>query len=370
MKVIVNGYVGKKMTGIGRTLLETVRHMAAIDPGTSFVIHTNNDNTEFFEVEWPSNVLVRSIPATRNSSLKNLLYSTFVFPFLALWERADVAYYPNFSLILLRTTPIVCVIHDMIEFRLPGKFSRLRMWYRHNIVPRMARISDAIVTVSRNSRDDIVAICGVPQGKIRIAYDAVSERFAVPVDPVPLVPEPYALYVGTVDFPGKNVHGVLHAFEAYKRKRPGDLRLVICGMKGKAFEEFERRMDSSPFREYILYRGYVKDDELFNYYHFARIALFLSYYEGFGMPALEAMKFGVPVIVSDRSSLPEVVGDAGSILDPDDHEAIADEIARLLEDEPYRRDLVSRQPANLARFTWPEAARVTLDAFRAAGSGC
>lgn len=364
MKVVVNGYVGKKVTGIGRTLLETVRTMAALDPDVKFVIYTNRDNDVFIGEKWPGNVVVRRIPVTRLSSLKNLLFSTFVFPFAAWFERASIAYYPNFSLILFRTTPIVCVIHDMIEFRLPGKFSKLRMMYRHNIVPRMSRISDAIITVSNNSRKDIVEICGADPARITVAYDAVSDRFSSEVACAPLVEGAYILYVGTIDYPGKNVHGVLKAFESHKRRYPSDLKLVLCGMKGKAFEEFECLMDASEFRSDIVYRGFVTDEQLNSYYRHARVVLFLSYYEGFGMPVLEAMKFRVPVITSDRSSLPEIAGDAASVISPDDHDAIGDEIQRYLTNDSYMRSMVDRQASNLARFTWEEASSKTLAVFR------
>lgn len=364
MKILINGYVGKKITGIGRTLIETVKHMSILEKNNTFVIYTNYDNDEFFQIDFPKNVQVKRINVTKMSSMKNLLFNAFVFPFLSLKENADIVYLPNFTLISFSFRPIVSVIHDMIEFKVGEKFSKLRMAYRHMIVPRMASKSKAVITVSENSKKDIIEICKTEVSKIRVIYDAVSNDFnKVSDNSLRLIKDAYILYVGTVDHPGKNLFNAIKAFEKYKSDTHSDMKFLVCGMPGKGFEVVEELMNNSKFSNDILYKGFVNDNDLFNYYSFASLFIFISYYEGFGMPILEAMKFGIPVITSNRSSLPEVAGEAALICDPDNLEEILESIYKIINDENIKNKLVENGYKNLERFSWEETAQKTLKIF-------
>jgi glycosyltransferase involved in cell wall biosynthesis len=365
MKILINGYVGKKITGIGRTLIETIKHMAVLDKNNKFIVYTNYDNDEFYNIEFPKNVEIKKINVTKMSSMKNLLFNTLIFPFLSLKEDADIVYLPNFTFISFSFKPIVSVIHDMIEFKVGDKFSKLRMAYRHMIVPRMAKKSKAIITVSENSKKDIIEICGTDSSKIDVIYDAVSNEFNKIEDKnLRLVQDNYILYVGTVDYPGKNLYNALKAFENYKEDTNSNIKFVICGMPGKGYEVIEELMNQSKYAKDILYKGFVNDEALFNYYSFANLFIFVSYYEGFGMPILEAMKFGIPVITSDRSSLPEVAGDAAIICNPDDINEIKYAIQQILENQNIQRKLKEQGYENLKRFSWDVTAQKTLEVFK------
>lgn len=365
MKILINGYVGKKITGIGRTLIETIKHMAAIDEKNEFVIFTNFDNDEFFQINFPQNIKVKKIYITKMSSIKNLLFNAFIFPFLSIKEKADVVYLPNFTLISFSFKPIVSVIHDMIEFKVGEKFSKLRMAYRHMIVPRMASKSKAVITVSENSKKDIIEICKTNPSKISVIYDAVSNDFnKVNDENLRLVQNNYILYVGTVDHPGKNLFNAIKAFEQYKDITNSDIKFVVCGMPGKGFEVVDELMKNSKYSMDILYKGFVTDNVLFNYYSFAKVFIFISYYEGFGIPILEAMKFGVPVITSNKSSLPEVAGDAALICAPDNINEIVHSIEKILQDDTLRNNLIENGFKNLKRFSWEVTAKQTLEVLK------
>jgi len=366
MKVLINGYVGKKITGIGRTLIETLNELSLIDDQVEYVVYTNVDNFELLNYRFPSSIMVKSYPVSKQSSIKNLLFNAFVFPFISLLEKADLVYIPNFTIILFSFKPVVSVIHDMIDFKVNEKFSKLRMFYRHMIVPRMTKMSCRIITVSENSKNDIVEICGTRSDKIEVVYDSVSDSFNNENIGKRLIEHDYILYVGTVDHPGKNVFNALKAFDYYKELNVIDLKFVICGMPGKGFEKVNNYINKSKFKDDIIYCGFVDDSELLNYYAYACVFVFISYYEGFGMPILEAMKFGLPVITSDRSSLPEIAGDAAFICNPDDVEEIAAAYSTLLTDESLRLDMINKGYQNLMRFSWTETARKTLIVFKLA----
>ena len=364
MRVLINGYIGKKITGIGRTLIETLNELALIDDEVDYIVYTNKDNYELLNHNFPSRITVKSYSITKLSSVNNLLFNAFVFPFISLFERADVVYIPNFTIILFSFKPIVSVVHDMIDFKVNEKFSKLRMLYRHMIVPRMAKMSCRIITVSESSKKDIIEICGTRNDKIEVIYDAVSNCFNADNIEERLIDNDYILYVGTVDHPGKNVFNALKAFERYKKNNSNDIKFVICGMPGNGFEKVENFINNSEFHDDIIYRGFVDDSELLNYYAYASVFVFVSFYEGFGMPILEAMKFGIPVITSNRSSLPEVAGNAALICNPDDVEDIAQAYNKLLTDNSLRLDMIEKGYKNLIRFSWRDTAKKTLDIFK------
>jgi glycosyltransferase involved in cell wall biosynthesis len=228
----------------------------------------------------------------------------------------------------------------------------------------MARMSDHIITVSENSKKDLLEICGVDSSKITVVYNAVSDVFVSTDIASMIIKEDYMLYVGTVDYPGKNVHNAIKAFEIYKRQSKNALKFVICGMQGKGFDSVADLINKSDFKTDIIYFGYAENNELLNLYTFAKLFIFISYYEGFGLPVLEAMKFGVPVITANTSSLPEVVGDAAVVCDPDDISDIREAICKIVQDQEYANQLVKKGYENLKRFSWEETAKATLDVFR------
>ena len=245
------------------------------------------------------------------------------------------------------------------------KFSKLRTLYRRFIVPRMAKLSDHIITISDSSKRDIIELFDVADDKITVACCAVSGKFIRENDADRPLDARYILYVGTVDHPGKNVFNTIKAFELYKRKFATDVRFVICGMPGKGFEIVDEAMKNSPYSRDIEYKGYVCDDELFKLYTHAELFVFTSRYEGFGLPVLEAMRYGIPVITSNKSSLPEVAGDAAIICDPDDIGEMASGIELILHSPVFRDDLIKKGYENLKRFSWDEAATKTIEVFNA-----
>ena len=147
MKVVVSGYIGKKITGIGRNLENLLNN----SKGTiQYIVYTNYDMLNEFDFT-NKNVEMKTYNVSKNSSMKNLLWTTFVFPFKVLHEKADIALIPYFTLLLLKFKPTVVIMHDLIEFNIPNKFSKLKMFYRTKLAdPITAKMSNKIITVSQN----------------------------------------------------------------------------------------------------------------------------------------------------------------------------------------------------------------------------
>jgi glycosyltransferase involved in cell wall biosynthesis len=357
MRVAVSGYVGPKITGIGRNLIELLSNT---DSTNDYILFVNEDMVDDF-ASIPKNVELRICQKSKNDSLGNLIWTTFSFPQKAKEVQADVALIPNFTLLLFKCVPTVVIMHDLIEFNIKDKFSKLKMFYRTKLAdPITAAKADSIITVSENSKKDLIKFLNVPTEKIHVINDGVDrEKFyrMNPQDALKVLdshcwPHQYILYVGTVDHPGKNAYTVIKAFElACDRGYPGNL--ILAGMPGSGFNFVEKAVNESRFVNRIVITGYVNDSELVALYSLCEVFCFVSLYEGFGVPPLEALACGAKVIVSNTSSLPEVVGNMGATVDPVDTEGV---VQAMLEGigRPTVNELELSE--HLLKFDWAKLA--------------
>lgn len=359
MKIVVSGYVGKKITGIGRNLISLLENAGG---GNQYVIYANVDMLDDFKIQNP-NVSIKTYNVSKTSSLKNLLWTTFVFPFKVLKEKADKALIPNFTLLLFKFRPTLVIMHDLIEFNVPDKFSKKKMFYRTKLAdPITAKRADHIITVSENSKKDIMKFLKVPEKKITVIYNGVNrEKFkrmdslqALAIIKKINLPTDFILYAGTIDHPGKNPFGVIKAFEEMRENREYDGNLILAGMPGSGFDFIEQYLSRSKWKNNIFLTGFVTDEELIALYSECRVFCFLSLYEGFGIPPLEALSCGAPVVVSNTSSLPEVVGDVGITVNPLSTEDVIKGILEALNN--CSRDMVEVNE-HLSKYDWVELTR-------------
>jgi glycosyltransferase involved in cell wall biosynthesis len=178
---------------------------------------------------------------------------------------------------------------------------------------------------------------------------------------------PYILFVGVIE-PRKNLQGLIEAFELIKQHHKLPHKLVVVGRKGWLSEGIYEKFESSPVRDDIIFPGFIADEELPTLYSAAAALAMPSFYEGFGLPLLEAMACGTPVVSSNAASLPEVVGDAGPKVDPNDVEALAESLAQVLTDESLRAANRARGLERAAQFTWRAAAKRLLDVYERVGA--
>lgn len=237
---------------------------------------------------------------------------------------------------------------------------------------RAVRDFDHIVAISEATKNDLVAHLKVPEHKITTAYLGVDSVFesAKPkpresflgkyeIDPS----WRYILGVSTIE-PRKNIIGILNAYKILQQKPAHrDLRLVLSGNMGWRNEELKRFLDSYPHRDKIVFAGYVALEDMPSLYHHAEAFLFLSHYEGFGIPILEAMKSSCPVVCSNVSSMPEVIGDCGVTVSPRAPEAAAAALERILDDSAYADSLRFAGNVRSREFTWRKHAEKLVEVF-------
>jgi glycosyltransferase involved in cell wall biosynthesis len=244
-------------------------------------------------------------------------------------------------------------------------------------VPRAAQDADALIALSQSARDDIVHLLGVSPDRIAVIPAAAGRHFMPPPDlyaaqveaaskfSLPLPDEGgYILFVSTIE-PRKNIPTLLEAYSLVRdraRVKPLPL-LALAGHEGWLFEKIYARLDDLNLRTHVRLLGGVSEPALVTLYRGARAFALPSIYEGFGIPALEAMACGVPTITSTAGSLPEVVGDAGITLHPHDTEGWADVLERILLDKDEAASLRSAGPRRAALFSWDRAARETWELY-------
>ncbi|MHB8682273.1 MAG: glycosyltransferase family 4 protein [Acidimicrobiales bacterium] len=250
--------------------------------------------------------------------------------------------------------PAAITVHDLSFLLLPELEDPLDGWVLRRLVPGALRRAALVLTVSERSRDDILEHYEVDPDRVVVTYNGVDDVFT-PDGPRPQRP-PYLLFVGALR-PRKDPLGALEAF----RRLGDDFELVMVGPDKGQLADVQRTIGALGLQERVAIVGHVDRDELVRLYRGAACLLFPSRYEGFGLPALEAMACGTPVVTTTAGSLPEIVGDAAVVVPPGDPEALAAGIATALSE---RDRLVPAGLARAATFTWTAMVEATAAAYR------
>jgi glycosyltransferase involved in cell wall biosynthesis len=288
-------------------------------------------------------------------------------------ERVDALHVQYFAP-LGYAGPLVLMVHDLAFLHTASCPLGLRLALRA-LVPWSLRRATRIVTPSDFTRRDLEARYGVASHRISVTWNGVRESFRRGSETeIRGVLARYGLEPGFLFSLGrlnqrKNLGTLLRAHAALRAQGRTDLKLVIGGKVDHGVKELVRGFRESARSNRVHWVGLIPDADLPAFYAGATCFVYLSLFEGFGLPLLEAMACGCPVVSSDRTACPEVVGTAGLLVDPEDETAIAAAIAQVLDDEALRADLRERGLARSRLFTWQESARRTLGVLREAAGG-
>jgi len=372
MRIGISGYVGNCLTGIGRVLICVIQELAKKNSDDMYIIFHNYDFKDYDFLNYFPNIKLIKIPCTKESGIKNILWHQWAFQKLLKQYECDISYIPNFTLLLWKRIPTIVTIHDLIEFNLPNKFSKMRMVYRKIIDPLMVKNSSFITTVSKCSKQDIIKFCNAKENKILVIPNATDrtrfklyEKYFVEkcVKKYNLSYKKYFLFVGTIDYPGKNIMSALKAYVDLKRKYNVPEKMVIVGKKGFNSDVIYDYVNSSDYKDDIIFTGYIPDKDLPLIYSGAKVMLYLSYYEGFGLPVLEAMSCGVPVICSNTSCFPEVYGDVNVGVSPTSIVEIRNKLYKLSTDDSFNKEIAMQCYKRAEIFSWEKSANLYYEIF-------
>ena len=274
-----------------------------------------------------------------------------------------VFYSPNFVLPPLLHAKGVVTVHDLSFLRYPETHDPGLVAFLTAAVPRAVRAAALVLADSEHTREDTIALLGVPAEKTAVLLSAADPIFRPVDDPAVLramrrrrgLDRPYILSVGTVQ-PRKNLPRLIAAVRLLRERTGEDIVLVHAGRRGWLYAEVQRAVQDHAMADSFRLIEDADDGELRLLYAGAVALAYPSLYEGFGLPCVEAMACRCPVVASAVSSVPEVVGDAGLLVEPTDVEAIAEALSRCLGDTELRATLIERGTAQAARFTWERSA--------------
>ncbi len=264
---------------------------------------------------------------------------------------------------------LIVSIYDLTFLHYPQFLTAESRRYYNDQIAWAVRRADHILTISHASKADIVDLLHVPPNKITVqhlaadsSFKPLSEADTAPIREQLSLPETFILFVGTFE-PRKNIDGLLRAYALLRYDLRDVPPLVLAGNRGWLYDDILDLIAQLDLSECVLLRESLSQNVLPALYNLAHMLVLPSHYEGFGLPALEAMACGTPPIVSRRSALPEVVGDVGLLIDPDDPRDIAEAMARMLSGSAWYTEQRAASIKRAAQFTWEHAAQVALSVY-------
>jgi glycosyltransferase involved in cell wall biosynthesis len=346
-----------KMEGFGWYTYEVVRRIVQNHPEHEFILFFDREVDEKFKFGSNCKEIVLK-PQARHPFLYLIWFEWSLKRALKKY-KIDVLFSPDGSLVLGSSVPQIHVIHDINFEHYPEDLPGLVGWYYRKYFPKFARHSQKIITVSESSKQDIVSTYKIDPQKIVVAWNGVSEKYRVFSKEeiqsfrVKNNLKPYFLFVGSIH-PRKNVQRLVNSFALFMEKNSyPDMELVIVGKpmwKGHSVSIPEA------IKNNIQFTGHLSQEKLVQYTASAFVLTYVPYFEGFGIPLVEAMKCGIPILSGNKTSLPEIAGDAAIYCDPFNENDISEGMNRLFNDQDLREVLRTNGIQRSELFSWDKTA--------------
>lgn len=362
MKIAVNTrlLLPDKLEGIGWVAYETLRRITIAHPEHEFYFIFDRKWDERFI--FSDNVIpVKVGPQARHPFLYYIWFEWSI-PRILKKIKADVFLSPDAYLSLKTKVPSIPIFHDLNFEHYPKDLPVLERKYYRYFFPRYAKKAEQIVTVSEFSKKDIVTLYDVPPEKVNVVYNGVNEDFK----PVPEAEQktyrdkhskgfPFFIFVGALH-PRKNLVRLFQAFDYFKDQHRTDIKLVVVGNKKYWTREIQEAFEEMKHNDEVYFSGRMTAEELHRAVGSALAMAYVSYFEGFGLPIIEAFRCDTPVVTSNVTSMPEVAGDAALLVDPFSVKSIAEGLEKIALDPELRAKLISKGRERSRMFTWQNSA--------------
>lgn len=359
-------------TGVGIYALNYVRCLQTVAAKQQLYFLIQDDDIEMSKIALgvPGAIVIRLKSRLFRRYVVRLLTEQIIIPAIALFYRLDIVHslHYSFPLVSLGCFKRIVTVCDMSFFLFPELHVAFKRRIFQFFIRHLYRV-DGLLFISTSSLDDFnrffpknivpkqVIPLGVDRQHLATIPDAVAKNRLFQHFEI----EKYILYVGTIE-PRKNILGLVKAFESIAAEKP-TIKLVIAGKLGWDYSRLLRHIETSTLRDHIVLAGYVTEADKHILLKSALLFVYVSFYEGFGLPVLEGMAAGTPTITSNLSSMPEVAGDGALLVDPNDTVQIASAMLLLLNDAEARMQLVTRGLSQSRLFTWEQMTRISLDFY-------
>lgn len=354
-------------TGLGTYAYQLVNSLNLIDNNNSYTLVGDNKNIDF---ELNPNFKIKTVERTSNGSF----WEGVKTPVELSSKDYNIYHIPQNGIGMPLSCPdteLVITLHDTIPLHMPETVSDEYMSLFNSLMPSIVKRSSGIITVSEYSKHDIVNDFGYPPERIYVTHLA-SENIYRPLDKSLCrnilkkyysIENDFILYVGGFS-PRKNIVGLIKAYNLVKSKLPRGMKLVIAGYKGKSYRIYKDLVDCLHLEDSVIFPGFIDVNHMPHLYNSATLLVYPSFYEGFGLPPIEAMACGTPVIASNLSSIPEILEDSALLFNPLDIESIGSYIITAVLDNNLRQSMIERGFKKNASLSWETTALETLNAYR------
>lgn len=364
MKVAVNTrlLLKNRLEGIGNFILESFERITKAHSDHEFIFIFDRPFDPGF-ISRP-NITPVVIPPPARHPVLFYLWFEYSIPFILKKTKADIFVSPDGFLSLKTRVPQIAVIHDINFHHRPNDLpSNISRYYNRNF-PKFAMKANRVVTVSEFSKKDIGISFGIEQSKIDVVYNGVNARFKpLSLQEIEKIKNQYSsgtdyfFYVGSMH-PRKNLENLILAYNTFRESGSTKTKLLLAGDFMFDSHIIKSIHQSSPYRNDILFLGRVSEQELTGLMGAATALTFIPFFEGFGVPLLEAMYADVPIIASEVTSLPEVCGEAALYADPASVDSIKNCMLRITQEEGLRQRLIDAGKKQREKFSWDKTANL------------
>lgn len=370
MRIAFAGRFSHPITGAESVPINLLRELIALDSASEYTLFVGRDVIDAIDFR-AKNLVLKVYNPFWQKPIWNIIWHQIVLPFWIQFFYFDVLFVPHNRVPLIKNCAQVVILHDLAEFRVERKYDWIRNLYRQHFLGMGVRRADRVVTVSESSKRDIAHFLNVADERIARIYNGVNSEYGslsaqearrrladrYPID------KPYFLYVGALEHPNKNLVRLLQAYHQAQIEAGFEHNLLLVGPKRWRSDVIFAEIERLNLESRVFWLDYVPQEDLLSIYAGADVFIYVSLWEGFGLPVLEALASGVPVIASNTSSLPEVVGDAGILVDPQSVASIATAMKTLVADEQLQMQLRKAGPARARMFSWKRSAEELLRVF-------
>jgi len=346
----------KNRTGVEEYTFRIIKNLAMLPEAGKHQFFLYAKESDYIFGKVPENFKIKKL---KNS----ILWTQGRLSFENLMNRLDVFFSPSHVLPYIHPKKSVVTIHGLEFEKMPEMYPFLHRHYLRMVTKYAAKNAEKIIAVSKNTKNDLVELYGINPEKITVIHHGFNspENFS---DKEKKYEAPYILFLGTKE-KKKNIFGLIKAFEIIKEKYKVSHKLIIVG--GKPNQKFYKEekvkeiINNSNFKNDIIDLDFVSEEEKWNLLSKAEIFIYPSFYEGFGMPILEAQSAGTPVITSNISALPEIAGKGAILINPSNFSEIAESMYNIISDKKLKEILIQAGKENVANFSWNECAKKTLN---------
>lgn len=369
MKIGIDARAAKwyRGTGIGTYCYQLIHSLNKIDNHNDYLLFVPEDCK--LGIPFRDNFIIKNIEQNNQNNFWNEVNISNTL----IDKSMDIYHVPQNGVGLPKdkTCPFVITLHDVIPCRMPETVGEQYLKIFNEKLPDIIPLCDGIITVSEYSKEDIIKAFNFPREKIYVTYLA-SEDIYKPYDKALSksiiqknysITGDYILYIGGFS-PRKNILGLLDSFSLLIPKLKKDMKLVIAGSKGKSYDLYKKRAEELHIDDKVIFPGFISMDHIPFMYNACEIFVYPSFYEGFGLPPIEAMACGVPVIASNVTSIPEIVKDSTLLVNPYDVNELCEKMYTALLDNTLRQSLITKGLKRASDLTWEHTATGTLAAYK------